>query len=209
MLTRLKSPSKDGRALALSLTALAVTIAGCGRPPVVQSDGPAPASRPPVVDGPGRPSTYWDNPNRGQPASTMAQAQKSLTFTARMPTDLGNPLRILINRKGADEDPGSMDSSISFVYDLTSYGRVVVAQHIDGSSLDQYLDEHRRLAAQSEQDGRANFEIVLIRGGEVEALLGIGPDGVATLDWREGSVAFLVTGKTLTRGDVIELAERV
>jgi hypothetical protein len=135
-----------------------------------------------------------------QTVASIEEARTRLQFAPREPQGLGQPIRLQ-----------TTDVSIAFVYDTTEFGRVIVFMALSGISEADWLRGNREHVLTNGAPGtRGIVEEVTIRGG-IPAFIGTGADGTPrwTISWREGPVEIRVNGPTLSREQVLALAERV
>jgi hypothetical protein len=150
-------------------------------------------------------SFSWTHPFRGKgvEVATAADAMSKTSFNLDVPKPLGT-MHIFLSPY---TDAQGRSDAVWFVIQSPKFGIVWI-----GESAPDVPDDAERLAsyqdrvAQNGQPGVLSVaEIVTVRGG-VTALLGVSPDGVATLQWVENQTQVDVQGPTLTRAQVLDIA---
>ena len=178
----------------LALVTLIALATAC---PKKQKEGPN------VSEG-GRPALDWDQPiTFGVPLLGLKGAQSSLPFSPRMPGGLGTPEKMFITANTVPEN----GRAIAFEFQTQAYGRVLVVERLPDVPAETYDEANRELIASN--TGSSELEIVSIRGG-TEALVITSAEGrSAGIYWLEVPIEFWVTGESLTRDQVLEIANSV
>jgi hypothetical protein len=170
---------------------------------------------PAPIESPGRPDpgppTDWDNPIDGQRVGSSTEARAFLAFDSYEPKGLGVAKAVFLTPIGAAEKAADrMNRVIAYVYDDSSFGRVVVIEEILRTSPREYQDAVDALVANDgspSQSGRA--EKVSIRGGNT-ALLTTNAEGTrSSIRWIEGNRIIIVRGPQLTRQQCLTIAENL
>jgi hypothetical protein len=166
---------------------------------------PSAATTGPYFDG-GRGPPNWDNPISGEIVASLQQAESQLPFEPRLPRGLGTPVKILVSPDS--EEPANEARGIAFLFDTADYGRVVVVEGRDDVPLAEFEAMIRTLVAEKgKPNGQGYVESVVIKGG-TQAGLFTGAHGELTLEWREGNVRFTLSGPTVSKDDIVSLADK-
>jgi hypothetical protein len=186
------------------MLALGLSLAACGQQPSALSPAASPAA---AVNSAvcylGFGIQDWNNPIQGDSVSDMAQASPQLNFQPRMPNGLGNPARIVLTPP-ADQISSGAPRGLELIFDQQPYGRVVVLETVwkVPGDFGQWL---QYVVATGRNPCGPPSEATTVRGG-LPTLLS-SPDGSRwALLWLEGKVRFDVGGPTLSRDQVLAIA---
>ena len=161
-----------------------------------------------VSDGPPLEQVDWSGPFHGQgvPVSPSELAAAGTSFPLYTPGDFGGTTRIIVT----PGEPTHGYDAVFFVTQHPFYGAVWI-----GESAPDIASEAERLAGYEDtasQDGNPEIhtqaKLVMI-GGSVPALLGISQDGICTLQWVERGTQFFILGPTLSRTQVLDIADSI
>ncbi len=193
-------------ALTLSVIAM-LTACGAQRatPLSASSTSTSLSPRCSLREGPG--GQNWVNTIPGDNAASFAVATSQLSFQARMPKGLGDPSKVVmqpgVNQKGEPEHGG-----LILRFDTSSYGVVFVHETPwqGPANFSQWVLD--TVAAGSNLPCGSTSDSATIKNGLAALLLHDPgqPDSHPSLLWLEGGVRFELSGPTLTRNQLVMIA---
>jgi hypothetical protein len=96
-----------------------------------------------------------------------------------------------------------------FVYDSSTYGPVWLGESLpDIPDADQRMDWYKTAASPDNLGVGAEGEVLTIRDG-VKALLRRGADGYSEMEWVENDTQFVLLGPSMSRQQIVEVANSV
>ena len=194
----------------ISLAIVLSSLIACGTSggPAVLAGGTAPRSTP----NHGRPPIDWNHPINGHQVTSRSAAQPDLTFQSRDPQGLSN-LKAIFETGAPNQTPTVAEragKALAFVYDDSTYNRVVVIEQALNESETELLDSFTAAVANNNQPNvSGSAEIVTIRKS-ISALVTTSADGtISDIRWAENGVVFLIEGPQLTRENAMAIAQGV
>lgn len=186
------------RQSAVAVTAFVFAATACASPQSsrVQLGAPASEATPSSERGRGQ-LVDWDYPIQGTTVTSISAARSSLPFSPREPQNLGSTVRIIAS-----------SPAIAFVFDAPQYGRVLVGEELEDASLVEFQRSIVGITAaqNSNPNLTGRFDVITLKE-RGSALLTTLPSGLYHIEWREGQVRFRVTGRTLTKDQIIAIGE--
>jgi len=138
------------------------------------------------------------------PASSLAAAEAVVPFDVYLPKGpLSDPVAIYTTDSGTPR----ADAVIEFVFDTSTYGRVVVFERrpeVPATDYDATIEETAKNYA-----GNGVAEIHTIRGGIKGLLESFDGDSGFGIYWLENGVEFWLGGPNLSSDDILAIADGI
>ena len=185
---------------AISLVILGLVAGACGVGEPVAAPTPSDSH----ASGVDHPIFDYDKPFEGDRLNSYSEARATVSFTPLEPKNLGDPVSILVTS-------GERSTrALAFLFDDSTYGRVIVLERPLQVSLESYVAGISALPRENDKPGMTGTnEVVVIRGG-AKALITTSEDSRRSdIRWAESGAEVLVDGPTLDRPACLNIAQGI
>jgi hypothetical protein len=135
------------------------------------------------------------------------EARRYLSFDPLLANNLGDPRDILVETWKGDTGEDTRLHQFALIYVTYEYGKVVVIERPAQQTASEFAAFAARLVARSQEPQvQGHAEVVATRGSQALITVAESQD-LATIDWIEKGVQFEVLGPSLTRNQVVQIAD--